>query len=184
MITGLPADRGKPRPARAYTACMGEHEVEEGPGGEVVDPAGRSDKKSKLPWILAGCGCLVLVGVAALGIFATMLVPQVAEKLVAAQVSVVKVDLIAIQSAIDSFAIQNGGRHPDSLEVLVRPDETGAKYLDEVGVPVDPWGHEYRYDPPAGDKPFRVYTLGADGVPGGEGADRDIDHQMVMDGDV
>ena len=47
-------------------------------------------------------------------------------------------------------------------------------YLDEA-VPQDPWGQPYQYSPQAsGDNPFSLYSLGADGKPGGEGQDADI----------
>ena len=49
-------------------------------------------------------------------------------------------------------------------------------YLDEA-VPSDPWGTPYQYSPtPAGDSPIALYSLGADGKPGGEGQDADIGH--------
>lgn len=47
-------------------------------------------------------------------------------------------------------------------------------YLDEA-VPQDPWGQPYQYSPQSsGDNPFSLYSLGADGKPGGEGQDADI----------
>ena len=42
-------------------------------------------------------------------------------------------------------------------------------------MPQDPWGQPYQYSPQAsGDNPFSLYSLGADGKPGGEGQDADI----------
>ena len=47
-------------------------------------------------------------------------------------------------------------------------------YLDEA-VQQDPWGQPYQYSPQSsGDNPFSLYSLGADGKPGGEGQDADI----------
>ena len=44
-----------------------------------------------------------------------------------------------------------------------------------LAVPQDPWGQPYQYSPQAsGDNPFSLYSLGADGKPGGEGQDADI----------
>ena len=49
-------------------------------------------------------------------------------------------------------------------------------YLDEA-VPQDPWGQPYQYSPQSsGDNPFSLYSLGADGKPGGEGQDADLGH--------
>lgn len=47
-------------------------------------------------------------------------------------------------------------------------------YLDE-GVPKDPWSNDYQYSTtPSENLPFSLYSLGSDGVPGGEGNARDI----------
>lgn len=49
-------------------------------------------------------------------------------------------------------------------------------YLDEA-VPMDPWGNPYRYAPtPSEHQPYTLYSLGADGQPGGEGFDADVGH--------
>jgi hypothetical protein len=60
-----------------------------------------------------------------------------------------------IYEALDRYAARNGGAYPDSLEVLVTPDATGARYLDPADL-VDPWGDAYLYEPPAeaGGEPF------------------------------
>lgn len=49
-------------------------------------------------------------------------------------------------------------------------------YLDE-SVPTDPWGNPYQYSPqPSGEKPYTLFSFGADGKSGGEGQDADIGH--------
>jgi general secretion pathway protein G len=76
------------------------------------------------------------------------------------------------------------GRLPteeEGLEMLVsKPADSkiarrwSGPYLEE-GLPTDPWGNDYRYAPaPSGDKPYTLYSLGADGKPGGEGNDADV----------
>ena len=40
----------------------------------------------------------------------------------------------ALYVALDEYAVNNGGHYPDSLEVLVTPDENGATYLGRLGV--------------------------------------------------
>ncbi|SJZ90175.1 type II secretion system major pseudopilin GspG [Novilysobacter spongiicola] len=78
------------------------------------------------------------------------------------------------------------GRLPtaeEGLRALVeRPgDERAAKawsgpYLDD-NVPADPWGRPYQYAPASsGAKPYTLYSLGADGQPGGEEFDADVGH--------
>ncbi|MFC4294937.1 type II secretion system major pseudopilin GspG [Novosphingobium tardum] len=42
-------------------------------------------------------------------------------------------------------------------------------------LPTDPWGRAYQYVVPGRDgRPFDIFSLGADGKPGGEGNDADI----------
>jgi general secretion pathway protein G len=85
-------------------------------------------------------------------------------------------DIASIQQAIDAYAVENQGRCPDSLEALVTPDASGRTFLDRDAVPVDPWGNPYQYEPPSEERlEPRVYSLGADGMPGGEGADADVE---------
>lgn len=45
-------------------------------------------------------------------------------------------------------------------------------YLERM--PLDPWGHRYRYVQPGRHGDFDVFSLGADNVPGGEGDNADI----------
>jgi general secretion pathway protein G len=64
----------------------------------------------------------------------------------------------------------------DGLEVLAIKDANGQSYLGVTKVPKDPWGREYRYDPPSGNrKEPRVYSYGKDGKAGGAGEDADIE---------
>jgi hypothetical protein len=84
-------------------------------------------------------------------------------------------DLDAIRTAVLQYAIANGGKFPDSLEILVVPDVHGAKYLERAEVPKDPWGRKYRYEPPTPGQPVgRVYSYGKDDAPGGDGEDADV----------
>ena len=45
-------------------------------------------------------------------------------------------------------------------------------YLERV--PEDPWGRAYQYSAPGRTGPFDIYSLGADGQPGGEADNADI----------
>lgn len=68
-----------------------------------------------------------------------------------------------------------------ALLVTAPTDERTARswagpYLDEA-VPLDPWGNPYRFSPaPSANQPYTLYSLGADGQPGGEGFDADVGH--------
>ncbi len=57
-------------------------------------------------------------------------------------------DLAQIHAALESYAADHGGALPESLDVLVRPDEEGRHYLPS-GTPAihDPWGRKYVFEP-------------------------------------
>jgi general secretion pathway protein G len=45
-------------------------------------------------------------------------------------------------------------------------------------LPVDPWGREYGYELASPGRP-RIFSLGADGQPGGAGDDEDLDNLLL-----
>ena len=49
-------------------------------------------------------------------------------------------------------------------------------YLQKGRVPADPWGNSYEYEQPGQNNSysFDLWSLGADGKPGGEGVDADL----------
>ncbi|MSR63087.1 MAG: type II secretion system protein GspG [Planctomycetes bacterium] len=142
--------------------------------------------RRKLPLWARLLIALALVSVVpCVGLLATLVVPNVVYKLARANVVKAKADINSISGAVTSYAIDNGGRYPDSLEVLWRPDSRGFAYLAAEGPLDDPWGKPYGYEPPSpGSSKFRVFSLGADGKPGGEGDDRDIDNVLIKDGKI
>jgi CubicO group peptidase (beta-lactamase class C family) len=85
----------------------------------------------------------------------------------------VRADLTALSNAIDNFAIENAGRWPASLDELIEPPGGGPAFLKGNRIPTDPWGAEYLYEAPEGDRGYRITTLGADGKVGGTGDDAD-----------
>jgi len=125
----------------------------------------------------------LMVVIVILGLLATIVATNVFPYIFQANQTVVKSDIVTISTAIDQFTINNGGRLPDSLEVLVTPDENGATYLkDMTAVPLDPWKHEYVYEPGRGSGgTYRIISYGKDGQPGGEGDDADIDNYTIRE---
>jgi general secretion pathway protein G len=143
-----------------------------------VDEKGEPKKKYVLWLAFAAAGCLgslVLVGLAA-----TVLVPWTLRRIGRAQQAATHARVLAqlqdLRGALELCAELHGGRYPDSLEALVRPDANGRTLLrDERELPRDPWGRAYLYDPPrAPGAPARLYSLGRDGRPGGSGLDEDV----------
>ena len=77
-------------------------------------------------------------------------------------------DIATYGGAVDSFYLDKG-RHPsnqEGLAVLV-PDFVKA-------VQKDPWNRPYQYVQPGKSAPYEIVTYGADGRPGGTGADTDL----------
>ena len=83
-------------------------------------------------------------------------------------------------TALDTFRL-DVGRYPTTQEGLAalmqRPssgDRWDGPYL-KTTIPPDPWGRPYFYRSPGeGGRPYDLYSLGADGAPGGDGPNRDV----------
>lgn len=118
----------------------------------------------------------MMVVIVIIGLLSVVVVPNVIGKLGGAQVSTAKASIHTINMAIQEYALNNAGRFPESLEMML-DDGLGKSYFTGKGIPKDPWGMEFQYD--AGSSPYeedyRIYSLGADGVPGGEGKNMDLD---------
>jgi general secretion pathway protein G len=83
-------------------------------------------------------------------------------------------------TSLDTFRL-DVGRYPTTQEGLLslnqRPssaDRWDGPYL-KTQIPADPWGRSYYYRSPGeGGRPYDIYSLGADGAPGGDGSNRDV----------
>jgi general secretion pathway protein G len=121
----------------------------------------------------------LMVVIVILGLLATIVVPNVFKYLFQANTTVVKSDISQIANAIDSYMMQNGGKAPESLDILEQKDDNGNAYLKKI--PNDPWDHPYVYEPPVGTTDYVVISYGKDGAPGGEGQDEDISNVSILE---
>ncbi|KKX58335.1 type II secretion system major pseudopilin GspG [Pseudomonas putida] len=122
----------------------------------------------------------IMVVVVIIGILGAIVVPQFMSRPDQAKVTVAKVDLQAIGTALEMYRLDNF-HYPSTqqgLEALSkRPSGLPAArswnpqgYLKSL--PVDPWGTPYQYLNPgvkSADGGYDLYSLGSDGVAGGEG---------------
>jgi len=125
----------------------------------------------------------IMVVVVILGILAAIVVPRLLSRPDEAKVTKVKIDMKSIEESLGLFKLDNGF-YPDTdqgLKALVEKPTTGripAKYSVDgylKKTPVDPWGSDYIYlSPGLHDHNFDLISYGADGEPGGEGFDADI----------
>jgi len=122
----------------------------------------------------------VMVVVVILGILAVLIVPRVLGRTDEARAAAAKHDVATIMQSLKLYKLDNG-RYPTNeqgLQALVaKPAAAPAPpnwkpYLDKL--PKDPWGNVYQYLNPGVNGEIDVFSLGADGQPGGSGADSDI----------
>lgn len=121
----------------------------------------------------------LLVVLAILALLAGLVGPRVLDQLGGAKSKTAALQIHEIEQALDLYKL-DVGRYPtdqEGLEALVKKP-AGANgwngpYLKK-GLPNDPWGRPYLYKNPGRHGSPDVYSLGADGKPGGEGEDADI----------
>ena len=124
----------------------------------------------------------LLVVMLILGVLAALVVPKVIGRGDDARVMAAKTDIAQIKSALKLYYLDNQ-RYPTTaqgLDALVNkpssePLPTAWKtggYVDKLAK--DPWGKPYQYLSPGVKGEIDVFSYGADGLPGGAGADADI----------
>jgi general secretion pathway protein G len=126
----------------------------------------------------------IMVVVIIIGLLAAVVVPQFLGRVDDARVSKAKQDIQAMQTALTMYKLDNYiyPTTDQGLSTLVqKPDATVAPhwrqggYLQQQHVNKDPWGHEYVYvTPGTHGGEYDLYSLGADGQPGGEDYKADI----------
>jgi general secretion pathway protein G len=124
----------------------------------------------------------IMVVVVILGILAALIVPKVMSRPDEARISAAKQDVATLAQALRLYKLDNlaypttdQGLHALVVKPAAAPIPTNWKtggYLERL--PKDPWGRDYRYLNPGRHGEIDVYSLGADGEPGGEGNDADI----------
>ena len=124
----------------------------------------------------------MMVVIVIIGLLSTIVVVNVLPLLGGAREDKVRADLATLEGSLTTF-YATYGRYPstdEGLEALVNPpedDSVSARYAEEGFIqrlPDDPWGNPYQYLSPGEHGRFDVYSLGADGRPGGEGDNADI----------
>lgn len=124
---------------------------------------------------------LVLIGLAA-GLVAINVRPLMSK----GKQNAARADIATIVSALEAYHM-TVGEYPSNdrgLAALKEKNEHFDEPLLTKGL-IDPWGRPYQYNMPGSqDQPYEVFSLGADGRSGGEGADMDIhsdDEQQAND---
>lgn len=129
----------------------------------------------------------IMVVVAILGILAALVVPKIIGRPDEARIVAARQDIAAIRQALNLYRLDNQ-RYPTTdqgLQALVErpatnPVPTNWKaggYLERLMH--DPWGAPYQYLNPGLHGEIDIFSLGADGAPGGEGNNADIGSWML-----
>jgi general secretion pathway protein G len=124
----------------------------------------------------------IMVVVVIIGILGALVVPKLLGRTGESRVAAAKVDIATLKQALNLYKLDNQ-RYPTTdqgLQALMQkptsgPAATGWKaggYLEKL--PKDPWGNPYQYLSPGIHGEVDVFSLGADGQPGGAGEDADI----------
>lgn len=124
----------------------------------------------------------IMVVVVIMGVLAALVVPKLLSRTGESKVAAAKVDIATVMQALKLYKLDNQ-RYPTTeqgLQALLTKPTSGPAangwksggYLEKM--PKDPWGGAYQYLSPGIKGEIDVYSLGADGAPGGTGDDADI----------
>ena len=124
----------------------------------------------------------IMVVVVILAVLIAVVVPRVMDRPDQARITKVENDIRALESALDLYRLDNF-TYPNTeqgLRALVeRPSGDAARNWRSGGyvnrLQLDPWGNAYQYQRPGRDgREFDLFSLGADGRPGGTDINADI----------
>jgi general secretion pathway protein G len=124
----------------------------------------------------------IMVVVVIMGILAALVVPKLMGRTDDARIIAARQDIATVMQGLKLYKLDNQ-RYPTTeqgLQALITKPTTGPSangwktggYLDKL--PKDPWGNPYQYLSPGIKGDVDVFSLGADGQPGGTGNDADI----------
>ncbi len=131
----------------------------------------------------------ILVVLVIMGLLISIEAPTVLNRADEARIQKAQADFSAIETALKIYRLDNYvyPTTEQGLEALVEPSSLDPEprnfkqggYLPEL--PVDPWGRPYLYLYPGEHGEVDIYTLGADGLSGGEGQNGDIGNWKETD---
>ena len=129
----------------------------------------------------------LMVVLVILGVLAALIAPKLMDRPDEARKVAAKQDIATLVQALKLYRLDNM-RYPSTEQnlqaLVVKPGLSpvpqnwkAGGYLDRL--PKDPWGYPYVYLSPGRNGEFDVFSMGADGQPGGEGNDADIGNWML-----
>ena len=133
----------------------------------------------------------LMVVIVILGILAGLIIPRIMGRPEEARRMKARVQMESVETALRLYKLDNG-IYPSTeqgLQALIEAPAVGELprkwrkdgYLEKRKVPKDPWGHEYVYLSPGLHDDFDLVSYGADGQPGGEEQNKDVNSWEIDD---
>lgn len=128
----------------------------------------------------------LMVVIVILGVLAGLIIPRIMGRPEEARRMKARVQIESIETALKLYKLDNGS-YPSTeqgLQALIEAPTVGqlprawreGGYLEKGRVPKDPWENEYVYLSPGVHDDFDISSYGADGEPGGEDNNKDINN--------
>jgi len=131
----------------------------------------------------------LMVVIVILSVLAVWVAPKIMGRPDQAKQVKASVDIQGYETALKLYKLDNGSypKTAQGLEALVTKPDTGKApknwrsggYIDKGKIAKDPWGNEYIYLSPGVHGDFDMTSYGADGEPGGEEYDKDINNWEI-----
>jgi len=125
----------------------------------------------------------IMVVIIILGLLVAIVAPKILGRTDDARITAAKLQIRQLEEALHLYKLDNGV-YPSTeqgLDALVNKPSVGEipMHWREGGyapkIPNDPWSHAYVYLSPGAHGDYDLLSYGADGEPGGEGKNRDIE---------
>jgi general secretion pathway protein G len=126
----------------------------------------------------------LMIVISIIGLLVALVAPRLAGALGRGRVQSTRAQIELLSGGVTQFNL-DVGRYPTTEEglgaLLTRPQGVEADvwkgpYLEKDFVPTDAWGRAFQYENPDTGR-FVIRSLGADGQPGGEGDNADLDNR-------
>ncbi len=126
----------------------------------------------------------LMVVVVILGLLATYVAPRFMGRTDDARAVKARVDISGLVTALQLYKLDNGSYPTTEQGLLALVEKPSIEplplnwknkgYLEKGKIPKDPWGRDYLYLCPGIHDEYDLISYGADGAPGGEGKNQDI----------
>ena len=120
----------------------------------------------------------LLVVMVILGMLAAIVGPNLFGKVGKGKQSTAKTQIEMLGQALDSYRLDVGSYPSTSEGLNAMSTNSGAQGWDgpylKKAVPNDPWGKPYQYQSPGTHGEYDLFSYGADGAPGGDSENKDV----------